>query len=293
MLLQSQADSLQYRFAYEIRAMADVPWDFPFPLPIDECCSIIFMPGDTQEAGQKSYYPPRIYLLTRDTFAVYPHPSADEPPFLISLEDLIEVSSERALLYGALQLHSSTTSKNFQYNAAHHKYVASLLRKVRLIWLPPCRMRVPTVALPGRDRPVDFRCQCAAEAELDIGEQVHKYCLQPQREKNIEGWIFRRTQVLPAIFLILTNRRIMAISTSKGTTEDQYGIALRYTAVGNLSGASIEQAPDGFEFNLEIKHSRTWRLFFGNEQISSVTAILSLLNESLPVFHESPRLSPT
>ena len=124
-----------------------------------------------------------------------------------------------------------------------------------------------------------------------MGEQVHKYCLQPQREKTIEGWTLRRTQVLPAIFLILTNRRIMAISTSRGTTEDQYGIALRYTAVSNLSGASIEQAPDGLEFKLEIKHSRTWRLSLGKEQASSVTAILALLNESLPVLHESPGLS--
>jgi hypothetical protein len=277
MLITGQCDSRQYRFAYEIKSAVDVPGDFPVPFPISLCCSVIFMPGDTQDVWQEPCYPPRIYILTRDTLAVYPHPTADETPFVISLDDLIEIDSETALLYGAFQLYGNTISRCFRYSATHHKHVAAFLRKVRSLWLPSFRMKTSAGALPSRDRPVDFRCQCAAEAELDTGEAIYKYCLQPQREKKIERWIFSKIQVSPAIFLILTNRRIMTISTSKCATSDQYGIELCYTAPCNLSAAIVEQTVDGFNLHFEIKNDRTWKLSLADEQMPFIAAILTLL----------------
>jgi hypothetical protein len=240
MLETGQCDSRQYRFAYEIQSAADVPGDFPVPLPISLWCSAIFMPGDAQDFWQKPCYPPRIYILTRDTLAIYPHPAADETPFAISLVDLTEIDSETALLYGVLRLHGFPTSRSFRYCATHHKHVAAFLRKVRSLWLPSLRMRAPTRALPSRERPVDFRCRCAAEAELDTGEEVYKCCSQSRREKKVEGWLFSETRVLPAIFVILTNRRILSISASKDTKSDRYGIELCYSPPRHLRTAVLE-----------------------------------------------------
>jgi hypothetical protein len=278
MQVTSQCDSRQYRFAYEIQSAADVPGDFPVSLPSSSCCSVTFMPGDTQDVWQKPFYPPRIYVLTRDTFAVYPHPTADETPFLIALDDLTEIDSETALLYGALQLHGPPTSRTFRYSATHHKHVAAFLRKVRSLWLPTFRMKTTAGTLPSRSRPVDCRCQCAAEAELDAGEEVYKCCSQPQREQKVKGRIFTETQVLPAIFLILTNRRIMTISTSKATTSDQYGVELCYTAPCNLRTAIVEPTVDGLNLHLEIKNARRWKLSFADEQMPSIANILTALN---------------
>lgn len=277
MLATGQCDSRQYRFAYEIQSAADFPGDFPVPLPICLCYSVIFMPGDTQDFWQKPCYPPRIYTLTRDSLAVYPHPAADESAFVISLENLTEIDSETALLYGLLQLHGLPTTRSFRYSATHHKHVAAFLRKVRSLWLPTLRMRAPIGTLPSRERPVDFRCRCAAEAELDTGEEVYECCSQPQREKKVEGWIFSETRVLPAIFVILTNRRILTISASKDTRSDQYGIELCYTAPRNLRTAILEQTVDGFDLHLEIKNARTWKLSFADEQMKSIADILTLL----------------
>jgi hypothetical protein len=279
MLVTGQCDSRQYRFAYEIHAAADIPRDFAVPLPVSLGSLSIFMPGDTQDGWQKPCYPPRIYILTRDTLAVYPHPTADESPFVISLNDLIEIDSEMALLYGALQLYGRTISRCFRYNAAHHKHVAALLRILRSMWLPHFCLQMPAVALPTRDRSVDFKWQCAAEAELDAGEDVYRYCLQPQRKKSIKTWIFSRTRVLPVTSLILTNRRIMTISTSKDTS-DRYGIVTCYTAPFNLRTASVERTTDGLELCLEINNSRTWQISFADEQMPSIVAILSLLKRT-------------
>jgi hypothetical protein len=278
MLVTGQCDSRQYRFAYEIHSAADVPGDFPVPLPLRLCCSIMFMPGDTQDYWQKPSYPPRIYILTRDIIAVYPHPGADESAFAISLNDLSEISSDTALLYGVFQLHGLPASRSFRYSATHHKHVVDFLRRVRPLWLPTLRMGAPAGMLPSRERPVDFKCRCAVEAELDTGEEVYKCCSQPRREKRVEGWIFSETQVLPAIFLILTNRRILSISASKNTMSDQYGIELCYTTPLNVRTAIIEQTVDGFDLHLEIKNARTWKLSFADEQLTSIADVLTLLN---------------
>jgi hypothetical protein len=278
MLETGQCDSRQYRFAYGIQSAADVPKDFPVPLPISMCCSVVFMPGDTQDFWQKPCYPPRIYILTHDILAIYPHPTADETAFAISLVDLTEIDSETALLYGVLQLHGLPTSRSFRYSATHHKHLAAFLRKVRSLWLPTLRMRASTGNLPSRERSVDFRCRCAAEAELDTGEEVYKCCSQSRREKKVEGWIFSETRVLPAIFMILTNRRILTISASKDTKSDQYGVELCYTPPRNLRTAVLEETVDGFDLHLEIKNARKWKLSFADEQMTSVADILTLLN---------------
>jgi hypothetical protein len=278
MLETGQCDSRQYRFAYGIQSAADVPKDFPVPLPISMCCSVVFMPGDTQDFWQKPCYPPRIYILTHDILAIYPHPTADETAFAISLVDLTEIDSETALLYGVLQLHGLPTSRSFRYSATHHKHLAAFLRKVRSLWLPTLRMRASTGNLPSRERSVDFRCRCAAEAELDTGEEVYKCCSQSRREKKVEGWIFSETRVLPAIFMILTNRRILTISASKDTKSDHYGVELCYTPPRNLRTAVLEETVDGFDLHLEIKNARKWKLSFADEQMTSVADILTLLN---------------
>jgi hypothetical protein len=139
---------------------------------------------------------------------------------------------------------------------------------------------MPSVAFPTLYRSVDFNCQCAAEAELDAGEEVYKYSLQPQRKKSIKTWIFSRVRVLPATFLILTNRRIMTISTSKDRTNDRYGIMTCYTAPCNLHTASVERTTNGLELCLEIKNSRTWQISFADEQMPSIVAILGLLKRT-------------
>jgi hypothetical protein len=138
-------------------------------------------------------------------------------------------------------------------------------------------MRAPTGTLPSRGRPVDFRCRCATEAELDTGEEVYECCSQPRREKKVEGWIFSETRILPAIFVILTNRRILTISASKDTKSDQYGIERCYTAPRNLRSAILEQTVDGFNLHLEIKNAHTWKLSFADEQMKSIADILTLL----------------
>ena len=147
---------------------------------------------------------------------------------------------------------------------------------------------MPAVALPTRDRSVDFKCQCAAEAELDGGEEVYKYCLQPQRKKSIKAWMFGGVRVSPATFLILTNRRIITISTSKDTTSDRYGIVTCYTAPCNLRTANVERTTDGLKLHLEIENSRTWQISFADEQMPSIVAILDLLKKHLTLLRDPP-----
>ena len=128
-----------------------------------------------------------------------------------------------------------------------------------------------------RAMPISVEDQDALITVLQTG------VLQPQRMKSIKTWIFSRVRVLPATSLILTNRRIMTISTSKDKTSDRYGIVTCYTAPCNLRTASVERTTDGLELCLEIKNSRAWQISFADEQMPSIVAILGLLKRTFDI----------
>jgi hypothetical protein len=117
----STCDSRQYRFGYWLQASSDAPGDFFLSPPKGRWLSAIFLPGDAEALWRTAEYPPRIYVLTRDTLMVYSHLSAQETPFVVPLRELIEIDIERALLHGVVQFYASGSSwRAFRYNACHN-----------------------------------------------------------------------------------------------------------------------------------------------------------------------------
>lgn len=111
---RASTNSRQYRFAYRILDMSDIPADFSIALPEDERFTAIFMPGDTEAYWLHPDYPPRIYVLTCDTLIVYSHRSSGDPPYVASLKELEEAETQQALLHGIIRFDAEFASRCFR-----------------------------------------------------------------------------------------------------------------------------------------------------------------------------------
>ena len=270
-------DSRQYRFGYRLQAASDLPGDFSIPPVADEWLAAIFIPGDTEALWKLPEYPPRVYILTRETLMVYSHPTANSAPYVVPLRELIEIDTEKALLYGVIEFHACGSSERLRYNTLHQKHLNAFLRVLRAVWLPRHGMPLPAVALSRTTRGMTFRCWYALRAELDTDETLLGVCCRPPILTEKKGWFHKASPALPEVLLAVTGHRLIAISTGTGETEDLYGITVRSAATCNLNAVAIGSLANGFQFSLKLKNGREWRLLFEDDQGARVACFRDLL----------------
>jgi hypothetical protein len=223
---------------------------------------------------------------------VYSHPATNDAPILLPLQELIEIDTDRALLHGIIEFHANSSSHCFRYNTRHQNHLSEFLRVLRSAWLPLHTMKMPTVFLSRAIQGMTFRCWYALRAELDADETLFGVCCRPPMRPEIKGWFHRTAQTLPAVLLALTNRRLIAISTGAGQTDDLYEIVVRYAATDNLKAATISCSANGFMFSLALKNSRDWKFLFENDQRASAVCLLDLLKCVEPTLREVATDSP-
>jgi len=286
MIEQTTCDSRQYRFAYRLQVASDVPGDFSISFPADGWLSAIFIPGDTEALWKPPEYPPRIYTLTHDTITVYSHRTANDAPFEVPLQNLMAISTEKALLYGVIEFYAGDSSQAFRYNTLHQKHLNGFLRALRSVWLPPHGMWLPAISLSQPTASMTFRCWYALRAELDVDEKLFGICCRASMRPEKKGWFHRSPQALPAVILAATNHRLIAISTGTGETDDLYGIVVRYAPTDNLKAAEINSSANGFELSLILKNGHDWKFLFEDDQRSSASSFLDILELLKPIMRE-------
>ena len=280
MIAATNCDSRQYRFGFQIRDASDFPKDFPLPIPPDGWLSAIFIPGDTEALWNTPEYPPRIYVLTRDALMIYSHPSAKTEPFVVPFEQLIEVGTKKALLYGLLELSAGGEVQGFRYNTLHQKHLSNLLCAMRVMWLPRHATGLAVLSLSTPSQGMTFRCWYALRAELDSDEALFGVCCCPAIHPKKRGWFHGPPQALSAVTVAVTDRRLIAISTGLGETDDLYGIAVRCMPSNNLSAIDISDFGDGLMLSLKLKNGRYWKFLFENGQIASIERFIDVLERS-------------
>lgn len=275
--LLREIDSRQYRFAYRLKAAADLPVDFPIAISPTEWRYAVFVPGDMSNRWGKPKFPPRIYVLTDTQLCIYNHPSTRRIPFTCTFENLIEVSCYRALLHGELKFCTEVLSSgSFYYGAVQHKYIDPLLRELRSVWLH-VRDVPGSIDLKSLHTAIDHRCCVALQREVDSKEAVVEICYQPAFSQLSSRWFYTRKEEIAARTLAYTNRRLILIVEGQQERQEAYGIRIRSIAIQRLR--AVQRQKDGSRtiFRFLFAGSLAWQLNVASENIARVEALLSTL----------------
>jgi hypothetical protein len=287
MIASTDCDSRQYRFGFQIRDASDFPNDFPLPIPPDGWLSAIFIPGDTEALWNTPEYPPRIYILTRDALMIYTHPARNLKPFVAPLEQLIEVGTKKALLYGLLELSAGSEIQCFRYNTLHQKHLSNFLCAMRAIWLPKHATGFPVLSLSTPSQGMTFRCWYALKAELDSDEALLGVCCRPAIHRKKKGWFNGPPNALPAVAMAVTDRRLISVSTGVAETDELYGITVRCAPIFKLSAVALSDFGDELMLSLKLKRGLEWKTLFERGQSASTAQYCELLERvdlALPKF---------
>jgi hypothetical protein len=277
------SDSRQYRFGYRIHSPSEVPRDFPPLPPPGEWLAAIFIPGDTEAFWQPPEYPPRIYLLERNSLAIYSHPASCETPFEVPLRDLAGVELQKSLLYGTIEFHTDSASRCFRYSTVHQQVLNPFLRILRRRWLSPREICLRALSVPGAHRASTMRCLHALQMELDSGELLYGLCCQPAIQIKSRTWLFPRSRTTPAILLAATSKRVIAISTGTGEINDPFELVIRYATPSGLAAVEAQESRAGFSLNISIRSGCIWKFLFSNGQIGAVSSFLAVLERMAPI----------
>ena len=294
MIASTNCDSRQYRFGFQIRDGSDFPKDFALSIPPDGWLSAIFIPGDTEALWNTPGYSPRIYILTRDALMIYTHPATKTEPFVAPLEQLIEVGTKKALLYGLLELSAGGEVQGFRYNTLHQKHLSNLLRAMRAVWLPRHETGLAVLSLSTPSQGMTFRCWCALKAELDSDEALLGVCCRPAIHPKKKGWFSGPSQDLPAVAMAVTDRRLIAVSTGVEETDDLYGITVRCVPICNLTAVNLGDFGDALMLSLKLKSGLEWKTLFERGQSVSTAQYCDLLERvDLGSRHLAVNISPS
>jgi hypothetical protein len=277
MIASTDCDSRQYRFGFQIRDASDFPKDFPLPIPPDGWLSAIFIPGDTEALWNTPEYPPRIYILTRDALMIYAHPATKTEPFVAPLEQLIEVGTKKALLYGLLELSAGGEVQGFRYNTLHQKHLSNFLSAMRAIWLPRHATGLAVLSLSTPSQGMTFRCWYALKAELDSDEGLLGVCCRPAIHLEKKGWFNGPSKALPAVAMAVTDRRLISVSTGVAETDELYGITVRCAPICNLTAVALGDFGDALMLSLKLKSGLEWKTLFERGQGATTAQYCDLL----------------
>ena len=287
MIASTNCDSRQYRFGFQIRDASDFPKDFALSIPPDGWLSAIFIPGDTEALWNTPGYSPRIYILTRDALMIYTHPATKTEPFVAPLEQLIEVGTKKALLYGLLELSAGGEVQGFRYNTLHQKHLSNFLYAMRAIWLPKHATGFPVLSLSTPSQGMTFRCWYALKAELDSDEALLGVCCRPAIHRKKKGWFNGPPNALPAVAMAVTDRRLISVSTGVAETDELYGITVRCAPIFKLSAVALSDFGDELMLSLKLKRGLEWKTLFERGQSASTAQYCELLERvdlALPKF---------
>lgn len=271
------ADSRQYRFAYEIHSWSDIPSDFATALLSKHWQAALFMPGDTEAFWQPPEYPPRIYVLEENRLLIYPHPASADELFEAPLNRLLAVELQKSLLYGVIQFHTASASAHFRYSTVHQKLFNQFLRSLRSHWLVPAEINPRAAAMEDSIAHRSARCLRELKNELDQDENILNALSQPATHLKEGVWFFRRSRTSPALLIALTNRRLISISTGIRDRDDPYEIALRYVSRRAFFRPDLTRRNSGDAvFELHIGDHAVWKYTVREDTIGLLSGLFDM-----------------
>ena len=272
-------DSRQYRIAFPIETLSEVPADFVLPPDFGTCESGVFLPRDDAGWLGRRGYPPRVLLLSGREVLVIAHPSAGDQPVRVILDRVARAEWGRILLVGWFAMTWNGGQIHLPYNTRSRGPIEKCLRTIEDRWLPESSTPRQSSAL-AFGRALDLKFQNAGSAELLAGETPLAQLFQSP-DRRMRRWWFGRSQRRPGDLVWLTARRLLWI------TERHKGGYLRYGTVSHSarlsSVAAVRCIRIGRQEILEIAHrdGPSWSIPLDADRVEDARKFGSAASEKL------------
>lgn len=270
-------DSMAWSHAFRLQTSADIPTDFPFPSESEVWRDAIFIPSAGKDWRGRPLHPPRIYTLTDSRLSVYTHPAFGVRPYVLELENLVELGCYRGTLQGELQFHGThDESGPLHYGPFQYHFIDPFLKVLRGLWLPPSNHEsIPTLSKPWKA--MDSRCHVGVHSELDEEERILQLCFQPTRTESQSRWLLSHRETKAARLLVLTDRRLIFVVEGHAERQEEYGLSVRSCPASRLQRVLKKEEHDFTVFHFVFERSVTWNLWVSDPEDESIHALLSVL----------------
>jgi hypothetical protein len=262
--MSQTVSSTQYRFSYQVRSPEDIPDDF---LILDKDLdfeSAIFLPqGHSSWPYRGTPHPPRMLFLKRDCLKVYTHPTADQAPVVLDLDQLQIVEVGRFLLLSWMRFFTQTMSPALLFSSVDDRVVNLLLEKLRRIWLPSVNsVGVCLDRFQADGDRMTFKFQQRLQRELDAGEAAQETLFLAHRNIGPKRYMFRDVAYVHGDLLAVTSKRILWITDRdpSGGGREIYGSIARYAPIRYLQKVCLSDR----SLFVGFQTGRSWSISLGS-----------------------------
>jgi hypothetical protein len=262
---RTDVDSRQYRFAFAIEALSQVPTDFVLPSDLGEFDAGVFLPRDDADWLGRRAYPPRILLLSRREAIVVPHPAAGEQPVRAPLDHMERIEWGRILLIGWIALAWDGGRIRLPYNTRARGPVEKCVRTLQHRWLPAASPH-QTPSAEAFGAPLDLKFENALSAELLAGEAPLAQFFQPAaRGLRRFRWL-RRNHWMAGDLVSVTSRRLLWITERRQGKYERYGAVSHSARLSSITGIRCVGAGRGTRFEITLRSGDAWNVPLGADQ---------------------------
>jgi hypothetical protein len=279
-------DSRSYIFIYPLKGNADIPADFPREIRNLTFETGVFMPQDESNwVTRAPKFPARLLLLEGRSLRIVPHPTSEQLPVEIKLDDLLQVETGSVLLLGWMKFTTHRAIQNLVYNTRASQPLEKFLSVLKRRWFE----RAP--ALPNADtraygNELDIKFGYSMRDELDRDESVLIRYFEPAVPLEKKILFFRRVNWQPGNLILLTSRnRIVWITDQHRGRRELYASVSFSAPAALLQNCRAEEA-EGRQFMVvPFTSGINWRIpvHEGSEGISSICQIVNQLAETFVV----------
>jgi hypothetical protein len=271
-------DSREYRFAFEIQSLSEIPADFAIPQSPGTFQSGVFLPRDDPDWFGRRSYPARVLLLDEQFLTIAAHPSACEQITTIRLRDLDVVESGHVLLIGWLRLFWTGRDRRIAYNTRTKCPVDNFLKELQRAWFAgeqhphaePARSFGPNL---------DVKFNNAMRFELGKREAPAINFFQPPIEHRKNYLLLSRVRTTPGNFVAVAGARLVWITDSFDRTYERYGVIARSAKLSSVKPAYLQNGDADSELTVRFRSGLKWSLPIAQELRDECRAFSERLRE--------------
>ena len=253
-------DSRQYRFAFQIEALSQVPSDFVLPFDPGAFDAGVFLPRDDADWLGRRRHPARVLLVSDSEAVVVSHSgTADQTvdqAVRVPLDAIECIEWGRILLTGWVVLTWNGGQVRLPYNTRARGPVEKCIRTLEDRWLPaPAR---ETLFAGAFGEPLDLKFEYARSADLLTGEAPLAQFFQPPPAGDL---------------VLVTSRRLLWITERHKGRYERYGTVSHSARRSSITEVRCIRA--GREDRLEIafRSGDAWHIPLREEAQSFAAAL--------------------
>ncbi len=254
-------DSRAYVFIFPLRTNADIPNDFAQQVRDRTFDTGVFLPQDDSNWFTRPIkYPARLLLLEGRSFQIIPHPSSEQQPVEIDLEQLLQIETGTVLLHGWLRFTTPDGVQEIVYNTRASRPLEKFLVLLRRQWLGGERLsQMAGTAAYGEEIDVKFKNCLHFELHPDELAIARYFEASARVEKKV--WFFRRVNWRSGNLILLTSMdRLLWITEQYKGRRELYASVSFSAPTASVRETRLETVEDRQYLAISFSSGSGWRI---------------------------------